>query len=756
MDLSKIISPKETRQELYWSLVIEPGWVQASIWKIEGEEKRATVVVIGSSTRWETPEDLVNAADTSLSSAIQRYPQDLVEPSKTVFGVSPTWVTEGQIKKDHLDKIRTICIKLSLEPAGFVVLPEAIAYLIKSEEGSALNGVVIGMGIESIEVTVFNLGNLSGTATVAKSLSIVDDVVEGLSRFSLGDPLPSRFLIYDGKEGELEEARQALVTTDWQEAFAGKVRVLHVPKVEIVSPDRKMIAVSLAGAAEIAGVASITIGKEEAKAEELKADEEEELAEIDKQDREPDSSAFESDNLSPIEAGFAIDKDIPPPVIDEDDVEIEEAVPKAQPKVQANQPVSKILVKPPKLKIGSILSKVSSLVPKLSLPTSFGRPVAKIKRLASMGVAAALIFIIAGVAIWWFVPKATVTIYVEAHKIEAVRQVSFDVSGADTKLNDFIFKTKGVEAVVEGDKTQSTTGTKTVGEKAKGSVEIRNGGSVPLSLESGTLLASSSGLKFRIDSAVSVPEASSPSTPGSATVSVTADAIGSEYNLSKDETFKVSNYPKSDVDALASGDFSGGSSRQISAVSKDDRLNVEKDLTAELTQKGSDELAGAVEEGWMFVPQSVQVTALQTDFSNKEGDEAESLKLALKLSLKGFAVAINEVNEAAKSLLASQTPGEYILRDDQIDASFTLDPTKVVKGVVTANAKIAGNLIPKVDAQALRSAIVGKYPEIAQNYISSIPGYGRASIKVNPLFPGKLGTMPHVPENISIGIVATK
>ena len=93
------------------------------------------------------------------------------------------------------------------------------------------------------------MGNLVGTSSVARSVSLADDVVEGLSRFEGASPLPSRIIIFNGRGGELEEARDTLSGVAWDQNT--KIQFLHTPKVEILESDKKVLATSLAGAAEI-------------------------------------------------------------------------------------------------------------------------------------------------------------------------------------------------------------------------------------------------------------------------------------------------------------------------------------------------------------------------------------------------------------------------------------------------------------------------------------------------------------------------
>jgi len=82
-------------------------------------------------------------------------PEEFGEPQKTVFGLPNSWISEGQIKEEHLSKIKKICTELSLEPSGFVVISEAIAHLVKSEEGAPVNAVVLGIGKESLDFLKF-------------------------------------------------------------------------------------------------------------------------------------------------------------------------------------------------------------------------------------------------------------------------------------------------------------------------------------------------------------------------------------------------------------------------------------------------------------------------------------------------------------------------------------------------------------------------------------------------------------------------
>src|SRR3989344_8566203 len=103
----------------------------------------------------------------------------------------PSWVVDGQINSDHLGKVKEICAKLSLTPVGFVVLSEAIAHHKKSSEGSPFTGVVIGVTQDFLDITLFRFGNIFGNVNVPRTVSFVNDVVDGLVKFGKGEAIPS-------------------------------------------------------------------------------------------------------------------------------------------------------------------------------------------------------------------------------------------------------------------------------------------------------------------------------------------------------------------------------------------------------------------------------------------------------------------------------------------------------------------------------------------------------------------------------------
>lgn len=743
MDLKSFLSTKEDKSnEYYWALVIEPEWVQAGIWEIV--ENKARIIAVSSAAAWASEEELTSSCDTVLSAAVSSFPEDAKEPSKTVFGVSSTWVSEGQIKTEYLNTLKKICADLSLTPVGFVVLPEVMAHLIKSEEGSPLSGVVLGVGSQNIELSIFKLGNLVGTANIARSVSVVDDVAEGLTRFADGENLPSRFLLYNGKEGELEETKQSLLKANWGDYQ--KIKFLHTPKIEIITPKRKVHAVSLAGASEIADVSSLET-KDEGKKEERTIS-------------KPDTTATTGSSAKPEDVGFMVGQDIA--------VKKHEAMTNIVNKTtQAEEQKEQIQEKPtdniqnkkeqrgkePKSNIVfGILRKM-----RLSIISLLAKkPKTKIggKKTLALGGGLFLLLIIVGFVSWWFLPRATVTIYVSPKKLDEKMTIFVDLGASSANFAKGILPGGTIKTTVSGEKTTSTSGTKTIGENAKGSVTIQNGTAQALKLPVGTFIYSAADLKFELAEEASVSAAISPSSPGTDTVEVIAVGIGAEYNLAKDESFSVGNYPKAEVDAVAISDFSGGSSRQISAVSEEDMEDLEDSLTEELLEEAKNELADKISADQYFIEEFMKTVPSTKNFNNKVGDEADNLKLSLSLEVTGLVVEDLALSDFAKEVLKDKIPSRYVLREDQIDMSFELEEEsdEVYELIVYMEV----NLLPEMKPDEIIKEIVGKNSSLAKDYLTSISGFTRAEINIKPSLPKWLSTLPHVAKNIEIELAAER
>lgn len=733
VDLKGLL-PKKDKTEHFWSIVLEKDWVQAGVWKtVDG---KVVMVTVSPPTPWTSAEELVDAVDTALSAAVSELADGISEPEKTVFAVPSSWVVEGQIKGDHLTRVKEICTKLELKPVGFVVLAEAISHYIKSEEDAAVSAVLLGLGKEQIELSLLREGKVVGSTEVLRSVSLEEDVSEGLARIKDEEDLPSRIVLYDGKEGELEEAKQSLINAKWD---SGSIEFLHSPKVDFVDSKAKVFATALAGGTELVGATQVSeVPKVEQEGHEVEPVSEKEIDQT-------------SDPLSLEETGFVINQDVdlvPEPEVTDSVNTFEKPVEEVeQPKVKA--PL-----------LGKVFERFGHLRRQTASVLSRGSAPKGPKKIVFLGSLLAIAIFVAGFFAWWFLPQAQVTIFISPNQLEEKVGIFVDPDADSVDLSTKTLPGEVLTEEVEGNKTASTTGTKTVGDKAAGTVKLYRVGA-KVDLPSGTVLEANNGLEFVLDNAVSVASGSA-SSPSSIETTVTAAAIGSDYNLASGESFAVSNYPTSELEAKNDNSFSGGSSREISAVSESDLETLLADLENELKEKAKEEFKKKVDasldqdnkcsEGCVFIEDSVVSEVTEKDYSAKVGDEADTLKLDLTVTVTGLIVDKKSLIEVANETFKEKIPTGYVLREDQIKMRFGYDSEDDGKHAI--NVTVSANLLPELKVDEIAKSIAGKMPERAREILSQIPGFERLEIVLKPRLPGKLGSLPRLSKNIDLQVAA--
>ena len=726
------------KNEYYWSICLEPGWVQAGIWTTEDQQ----IKIISNSPpgKWEE-ENLVHTIDAALSAAVEDLPDQTKEPSKVVFGVRPDWVEEGKIKKEHLTLIRKVCTDLSLSPTGFVVIPEAITHSIKIKDGNPLSGVVIGISEDDIDVSLFKLGNLVGSVKVGRSVSVVDDTLEGLARLNDDQALPTRFLLYNGSSKDLEDVKQALVKADWKEVAKDKIKILHDPQIEIVSPDEKTDAVSIAGASELGEIKGV-----------LGQAEDSDDNPVNPVEMGEESNIKESDDLTAADLGFVVDGEVEEKATKSDNDEPE----------LARQDFKKPKLSKPKFKAPSfaflknVRNKSALDAPKEPKISKVGLDTgSKMKRVV-IGLVALLVVAAVGLGVaWWFIPKAQVTIFISPRTLEQSEVLTLEEGLESADFENRLFPATLETLEVTGEKTVSSTGTKTVGESAKGTVTIRNDTAAGIVIDAGTELIGPNDLKFVIDETASVSGKTGIGEPGTATLNATAASIGAEYNLASGESMSVEDYSVLEVDARVEASFSGGSSEEVVAVSQNDIDKLDQELSAELKRKAISEIEGQIGSDDIFISDAVEVVEVDSTYSASVGEEVNAVTLSLTLEAQGLTIPEQTINQFTRSVLEGQVPDGYNLRDEQVETDFIL-VDEVSEGIWDFDVSISANLLPEIDIDKIKRDVAGRYPTQARNILAQIAGYTEAEVKIKPRFPGRLGNIPRILDNITIEVVADR
>jgi len=698
------------------------------------EEIQGVVKIVGqkeqhfpSSIDLISQDEFLDALDKAISQAESTLPEN-IQTQKTVFGVKESWTDNDQIKKEHLARLKKASEELGLTPIGFLVISQAISHLLQKEEGAPISAILAEVNKKSVTVTLVRAGKIieSKSAQIHESIPFTVDTL--LKHFNIPEILPSRIIVFNGKE----DLSQEFISHTWSKSLP----FLHLPQITNL-PDRFDAKSVLFGAATQMG---FEVLEKPATTEAQKMDETQN--EINIKDLSVSNKLSDSSVAS---FGFAKDVDVAkmPRGEFQDDNLI---------KIQDFQDINQEETKGKAIPIG-ILTFIFSIAKKINL-TKILSLLTKIPRgKGTIILPAILVVIITLVASYFLFIKATIAIIVDPKITERTASVVFSAKdGTDTSKN--IIKGEFVSTSEEGNVSTAATGKKDVGTNAKGTVIIFNSLSQSKTLAAGTMLKAPNGLLFTLDSSATIKGVATHSadeviTPEKTTANVTADQLGKESNLPSGTKFSVSSFDTSDLIAKNDNPFGGGTKKEVTVVSKNDSGKLETELIKQLEEKAREELLKQIGRNKILLPNFIIETLSKKSLNAKVGDETTQVTLSGTVEYQGISYDKSDLIAFSKSLLSKDIPS-----NQEIDYNNIKTDVKDIQNKndenIEANLSIKALILPKLNEEKLRKDIKGKSFKKAEDILYKLPQVIDIDITLSPKIPFLPKNLPNIEKNIKI------
>lgn len=354
----------------------------------------------------------------------------------------------------------------------------------------------------------------------------------------------------------------------------------------------------------------------------------------------------------------------------------------------------------------------------------------------------------------WLLPSANVTLSYKpqtktaTNTLTAIVDGKFDAEKANIPA--------GTEELLKTETSSANaTGKKSVGTAAKGRVTIYNHSTTDSrTFFAGTTITSiSGGVKFKLDSDVTVDTASGPGSPKTVGVNVTASNNGPTGNLAANTTFQVGSetdtgvlYAKNDVA------FSGGTTKTLTIVSEADRKALKAKMLKSLSEKATTEIKEKNKD--VIIPEGgVEATVSKETYDKELGQEATTFSLTLEVQTRAVLLTKENIQKA----LSQNMEVAAGLKVDENNSKVTIKSAKKLsESSYKLEASIDALLIPNVDLGKLTKDLGGKDTNSAKNLLEDLPGIESYSIVVNPAPYRILGRMPFSSDKISITLEEQK
>ena len=359
----------------------------------------------------------------------------------------------------------------------------------------------------------------------------------------------------------------------------------------------------------------------------------------------------------------------------------------------------------------------------------------------SLGV---LLFVYLG---WFVLPHATVVMTLKKKTVPFHSIIEVSQNYTEPKATDSKILLKGQFIVSQGNFSSPISGATAISEEASyagGLITVVNEfGTTQQKLVATTRFETPDGKIFRLRKDLVVPGGKMIKgvlKPGSVAAEVIADKPGEEYNIGPIERFTIPGFK----DTPRFTKFYGVSSSTMTGGSDGIKLSASTSTTEGETEESVIEKLKVSLEGKLSILDSAQLAVLNDakQFLVTKKDIQVSSSSAPTLYVEGTLKEIGFNEGELKTVL-----GDFFKRE--AGDAMKIKSVSITYGTSTPNfatgvlsAPIDGEVIfeQDVDANSLRTSILGKSANEVTAFILSVPGVESASVSVKPLWVTKIPT----------------
>jgi hypothetical protein len=366
--------------------------------------------------------------------------------------------------------------------------------------------------------------------------------------------------------------------------------------------------------------------------------------------------------------------------------------------------------------------------------------------LVAVGLLVLMVLLLSSV---YFLPSAQVNLIVEGENKDSQATIIASATAKEIDEKTNIVPLEFAELAKEDSDEANTTGTKTIGNPAKGRVNIYNRLGAEKNYPAGTIITpvATSSATFRLDSAVLVPAAVPPAET-SVGVNVTATKVGPEGNLGASTSFKIGSADVSEVYAKNDIAFSGGSTKEAQVASTEDRDKLKNSIIETLSEEAEKEILKK-HEGTLIPEGALEENLTKETFDPKAVDaEATKLKVTVAVTFKANLIKESDVKKLLVSMLEKAEKGAKVDPDSLEVKLEQLE--KNADGSLKILVKYKTTLVPELDKNEISRQLEGKTLMQAGSYLDTLDKVAAYEVTISPSVFRFVGFMPFSKDRIKV------
>ena len=366
----------------------------------------------------------------------------------------------------------------------------------------------------------------------------------------------------------------------------------------------------------------------------------------------------------------------------------------------------------------------------------------------------ALAVVVAGVGAFVLLPSASAVVTPREETIGPISlRIVASTEATEPDIAAGVVPAEAIEVPVEATDSFEATGKRVEEEKAKGTVRFRNKDfTASESIPKGSVVSTSSGIRFRTDRAITVPAAELVGLqvfPATAEVRITAVDAGPDGNV---EANTILTIPRGEdpltLDVTNPDPTTGGTRKEFPRVTQDDVDAAVAALTADLDAAFRDRLddPDLVSGDATVFPETGALgpAVPNIDPASLVGKEVESFDLGATAT--GTAIAVDDapVRQIAEARLQASVEAGHELVDGS--SEITESPAVIEGGTIAYPVVATARQIALLDPAVLKAEILGLPLEDAR---AALARYGDVDLTV---WPDWVGTIPTIDSRVDVSV----
>jgi cell division protein FtsL len=377
-----------------------------------------------------------------------------------------------------------------------------------------------------------------------------------------------------------------------------------------------------------------------------------------------------------------------------------------------------------------------------------------------------VVLVLAVFALAVLLPQANITVYARSEPITRDLEVTVDKSVGVTDNDKLVIPGAMVNRDVSLTKSFPTTGTKNVGTKASGEVQLYNFTKNILTLKAATTVLIVGDKKFLFTKDVTGLRPTATIGTGADAevdptslippVGIVAQNPGEDSNIAANTKFNIVNAALGNqnvygVDTVA---LSGGSTKVVKILTQADLDNAAASMTNAIAGQAEEDLKSESKDADVkILPTGVNKEVLAKTANKNVNDQVDTFDMTMIAKISGLSYKESDVKNVIKQKITSVLSDDKYLvpdADETVSANFKSLDVPNGKGVLSAHYETVAAY--KVDTSNLSKILAGKDAEGIKQILLSKPEIDRVDVEFSPFFVNKapkLNGKIHIEQKLS-------